>query len=72
MLLCGLSAITFIDRLAIAVAEPGIRGSLKLGPEQWGWILSAYVFANAIFEIPSGARGDRRGQRSELTRIVAW
>ena len=72
VLLCSLSAITFLDRLAIAVTEPGIRSDLRLGPDQWGWILSAYVLANAIFEIPSGARGDRRGQRSELTRIVAW
>jgi len=67
-----LSAITFLDRLAIAVTEPGIRSDLRLGPDKWGWILSTYVLANALFEIPSGARGDRRGQRSELTRIVAW
>ena len=71
-LLCGVSAITFLDRLAIAVAEPGIRSDLKLSPEQWGWVLSAYVFSNALFEIPSGARGDKKGQRSELTRIVVW
>jgi len=72
ILLCSLSAITFLDRLAIAVTEPGIRADLKLGPDQWGWVLGAYVLANALFEIPSGARGDRRGQRSELTRIVSW
>ena len=72
ILLCSLSAITFLDRLAIAVTEPGIRADLRLGPDQWGWVLGAYVLANALFEIPSGARGDRRGQRSELTRIVTW
>lgn len=71
-LLCGVSVIIFMDRLAIAVAEPGIRADLKLSPEQWGWVLSAYVLSNALFEIPSGARGDRRGQRSELTRIAVW
>ncbi len=71
-LLCGVSIITFLDRMAIAVAEPGIRADLRLSPEQWGWVLSAYVLANAIFEIPSGALGDRRGQRVELTRIAAW
>lgn len=72
VLLCSLSALTFLDRLAIAVTEPGIRSDLHFGPDKWGWVLSAYVLANAIFEIPSGARGDQRGQRSELTRIVAW
>lgn len=71
-LLCCVSVITFVDRLAIPVAEPGIRGELHLSPEQWGWVLSAYVLANAVFEIPSGAFGDRRGQRLELTRITVW
>jgi MFS family permease len=67
-----MSAITFLDRLAIPMAEPGIRGDLHLTPEQWGWVLSSYVLANALFEIPSGALGDRNGQRLELTRITVW
>ena len=67
-----MSAITFLDRLAIPVAEPGIRADLHLSPEQWGWVLSAYVLANALFEIPSGALGDRNGQRVELRRITLW
>ena len=71
-LLCVVSAITFLDRLAIAVAEPGIRHDLNLSASEWGWVLSAYVLANALFEIPSAARGDRRGQRYELTRIAVW
>jgi MFS family permease len=71
-LLCVVSAITFLDRLAIAVAEPGIRRDLSLSPQQWGWVLSAYVLANALFEVPSGMMGDRKGQRYELTRIVVW
>jgi ACS family glucarate transporter-like MFS transporter len=71
-LLCVVSVITFLDRLAIPVAEPGIRGELHLSPDQWGWVLSAYVLANAIFEIPSGALGDKNGQRLELTRISVW
>ena len=71
-LLCTVSVITFLDRLAIAIAEPGIRADLHLDPAQWGWVLSAYVLANALFEIPSGAMGDRRGQRRELNRIAIW
>jgi MFS transporter, ACS family, glucarate transporter len=70
--LCVVSVITFLDRLAIPVAEPGIRGELNLTPDQWGWVLSAYVLSNAIFEIPSGALGDKNGQRIELTRISVW
>ncbi len=67
-----LSALTFLDRLAIAVAGPAIQTDLRIQPQQWGWILSAYVLANGIFEVPSGAMGDRRGQRGEMTRIVTW
>jgi MFS family permease len=67
-----LSVITFLDRLAIAVAGPAIQSDLHIQPQQWGWILSAYVLANGIFEVPSGALGDRRGQRGEMTRIVTW
>ena len=71
-LLCAVSVITFLDRLAIAVAEPGIRADLNLNATQWGWVLSAYILANALFEIPSGAMGDRHGRRRELTRIAIW
>jgi ACS family glucarate transporter-like MFS transporter len=67
-----LSALTFLDRLAIAVAGPAIQSDLHIQPQNWGWILSAYVLANGIFEVPSGAMGDRRGQRGEMMRIVAW
>jgi MFS family permease len=67
-----LSALTFLDRLAIAVAGPAIQADLRIQPQQWGWILSAYVLANGIFEVPSGTMGDRRGQRGEMTRIVTW
>jgi ACS family glucarate transporter-like MFS transporter len=71
-LLSAVSVITFLDRLAVPIAEPSIRADLHLSPTQWGWTLSAYVLANALFEIPSGALGDRTGQRLELTRITLW
>lgn len=71
-LLGAVSVITFVDRLAIAVAGPAIQGDIHLTPVSWGWVLSSYVIANTVFEIPSGALGDRYGQRAELTRIAAW
>ncbi len=71
-LLAVVSVITFIDRTAIAVLAPFIRRDLGMGAAEWGWVLSAYVIAYGIFEIPSGALGDRNGQRRELSRIAAW
>jgi MFS family permease len=66
------SILTFIDRMAIAVTGPLIQKELSIPPERWGLILSAYVIAYSIFEIPSGAMGDRYGYRRELTRITVW
>lgn len=66
-LLGSVSVITFLDRLAIAVAGPAVQHDLLLTPVQWGWALSSDVIANTVYEIPSGALGDRYGQRGELT-----
>jgi MFS family permease len=70
--LATLSVITFIDRLAIAVTGPTMQKDLGISPAQWGWVLSAYVIAYAVFEVPSGALGDRHGYRKELSRITLW
>jgi ACS family glucarate transporter-like MFS transporter len=70
--LVTLSVLTFVDRLCIAVAGPRIQQDLGLTPEQWGWVLGAFVLAYGLFEIPTGAMGDRTGQRKVITRIVLW
>ena len=68
----AVSVITFLDRMAIAVVGPSVQQDLKLSPQAWSWVLNAYVLAYGLFEIPSGAWGDRNGQRRELTRIATW
>lgn len=67
-----LSVITYLDRICIGVAGPRIQDELGLSPEQWGWVLSAFIVAYGVFEIPSGAMGDRIGHRRVLVRIVLW
>jgi MFS family permease len=67
-----LSIITFLDRLCIAVAGPRIQQELGITPDQWGWVLGAFILAYGLFEIPTGALGDRFGRRGVLTRIVLW
>ncbi|MDE3105332.1 MAG: MFS transporter [Acidobacteriota bacterium] len=71
-MLAAVSVLTFLDRMAIAIAEPSVRQDLHLSPVAWGWVLSSYILANALFELPSGALGDRWGQRQELARISIW
>ena len=72
LFLAGLGIITFLDRLSIAVAGPRIQQDLGIPPHLWGWVLGAFVLTYGLFEIPSGAMGDRVGQRKVLTRIVLW
>jgi MFS family permease len=54
------------------VAGPRIQEDLHIGPAGWGWVTGVFAFAYAVFEIPSGALGDRIGPRRVLTRIVLW
>ncbi len=72
LLLVALAMLTFLDRIAISVAGPRMQAELGISPERWGWVLGAFVLAYGLFEIPTGALGDRMGQRSVLTRIVLW
>ena len=67
-----LSLITFLDRVAIGAAAPAIRDELHLTAAQMGWVFSAFTFAYAAFEIPTGWLGDDFGPRKVLTRIVLW
>jgi len=72
LFLVALAIITFLDRISISVAAPRIQEELQIPPEKWGWVLGAFVLSYGLFEVPTGAMGDRSGQRGVLTRIVVW
>jgi len=72
LLLTLLSVVTYLDRLCISVAGPSMQKDLGLSPEQWGWVMGAFAFTYALFEIPSGAWGDSFGHKNVVTRIVIW
>src|ERR1044071_4437208 len=71
-LLVALAALTYLDRLCISIAGPSIMREFNFTPVQMGYIYSAFTFAYALFEVPSGWFGDRFGTRKALTRIVLW
>lgn len=71
-LIFSLTVITYLDRLCISAAMPAMAAEFGFSPEQKGWIFSAFTFAYAAFEIPSGWLGDRFGARVALARIVIW
>jgi MFS transporter, ACS family, glucarate transporter len=70
--LCLLSAITYLDRVAISVAGPRMQEDLGIGPQAWGWVVGIFTVSYALFEIPTGRMGDRIGARRVLTRVVLW
>jgi ACS family glucarate transporter-like MFS transporter len=67
-----LAIITYLDRVAISSAAPAVREELGLDAVRMGWVFSAFTWAYAAFEIPSGWMGDVIGPRKVLTRIVLW
>ena len=67
-----LAIITYLDRVAISSAAPAVRSEMGLDAVQMGWVFSAFTWAYAAFEIPSGWMGDVMGPRKVLTRIVIW
>jgi len=71
-LLILLFAITYLDRVCISVAGPRMQQALHINPAGWGWVTGIFTLSYCLFEIPTGALGDRIGPRRVLTRIVLW
>src|SRR5215510_2059264 len=71
-LVFALAVVTYLDRLCISAAMPRVASEFNLTPGQKGWVFSAFAFAYAALEIPSGWLGDRFGARLTLMRIVSW
>src|SRR4051794_31282525 len=70
---CSLSLITYLDRVCFGSAAPMIVKDLGLSSvADLKWAFTAFAFAYAAFEIPSGWLGDVYGPRATLIRIVLW
>jgi ACS family glucarate transporter-like MFS transporter len=72
LLLILLFAITYIDRVCISIAGPRMQEDLGIDPVRWGWVTAMFTLSYCLFEIPTGALGDRIGPRRVLTRVVLW
>ena len=65
-----LAIITYIDRVCISQSADHIQRDLGFTKEQMSWVFSVFTLAYALFEIPAGWLGDRRGPRGVLMRVV--
>ncbi len=64
--------ITYMDRVVISSAVPVIQEEFGFSLMTMGWILAAFRWGYALFQIPGGWLGDRIGPRRALTLIVSW
>jgi len=55
--------VNYIDRATLAVANPLIREELGLSVADMGYLLSAFLWAYAFSQLPTGAMVDRLGPR---------
>jgi MFS family permease len=69
---CALAMVTYLDRVSFGTVALNIQNEFHLTESQKGWLFTAFAFAYAIFEVPTGWLGDRFGARNTLIRIVLW
>jgi ACS family hexuronate transporter-like MFS transporter len=72
MLLCLVTAISYVDRQALSVAAPVVRDEFQLTNTQYGWIAYAFLMAYALGQLVLGPLIDRLGTRRSFTLAVVW
>ena len=56
----------YLDRVCLSIVGSSIRKDLQFSEEQFAWLLSAFFWAYALCQIPTGWIGDRHGPRVVL------
>jgi ACS family glucarate transporter-like MFS transporter len=70
-MLFALAVISYFDRTVLSIAAPTIMREHGLSETQMGWVLSAFLWSYALFQIPGGRWSDRFGPRATLTGMAA-
>lgn len=67
------SALAYLCRNAIGVAESSVRLDLDLTLKQSGWFMGAFFWSYALFQVPCGWFAQRYGTRFSLTLFaLTW
>ena len=65
--------INYVDRATLSIANPLIRDELHLSIADMGYLLSAFLWAYAFSQLPTGAMVDRLGPRLLLScGLALW
>jgi ACS family glucarate transporter-like MFS transporter len=73
LFLFSLTAINYIDRLALSMAAKPVAQEFHLSPVQLGYLFSSYLWAYVLVSIPMGMIVDRFGaRRTAAIGITIW
>ena len=73
LFLFSLTAINYIDRLALSMAARPVAEEFHLSPVQLGYLFSSYLWAYVLASIPMGMVVDRFGaRRTAAAGIAIW
>src|SRR6266540_6784484 len=67
---CSLAVLTYIQRQGVLAGTKFIKQDLGLNSKQMGLLVSSWLVAYGIFQVPGGLLGDRLGARHVLTILV--
>ncbi|MGH3641100.1 MAG: MFS transporter [Mycobacterium sp.] len=70
LLLLVIGSVSYIDRVSISVGMPLIADEFGLNPQQQGYVLSAFFWTYAVFQIPGGWAADRYGPRRVIGSVM--
>jgi ACS family glucarate transporter-like MFS transporter len=70
-LLTLISFVAYLLRTNMSVAGEGIMRDLALSQVQLGWVLAAFAWGYALFQLPGGVLGDLLGGRRSLALVTA-
>ena len=71
--LCLMATLAYVCRSGLSVAESTIREQLALTTQQSGWLLSAFFWSYALFQVPGGLVGHVWGTRIAVTLfVITW
>jgi sugar phosphate permease len=67
---CSMALLAYVHRLGFAVYAPEIKRDFGLSGQDVGYLMSAFLIAYGVFQVPMGLAGDRLGARLLLTLFV--
>ena len=66
------TVLNYMDRQAMALVGPKIKGEFHLTEVDYGWVLAAFYLTYALLQVPAGYLVDRGNVRGIYAGAVAW